>query len=144
MKKTKKVKIVESNGDEAALEVEEVKEKPKKAKKAKKSEPEEEVEEAPAVVEKKSKKASKSKKQDEAPEAEVEESLVVAGDDDEDALDDQTAALLAGFESERDESDLEKEDEDFNENALPEISKKKLKELEKARQNAEPGVIYLG
>ncbi|KAJ4294542.1 nucleolar protein [Kalmusia sp. IMI 367209] len=127
--------------------------KPKKGKKSKKTEktvievPEEAAADAvpSAVDENKSKKGKKSKQQEEVPEAVGEEALFSQDDNEEEGdLDDQTAALLAGFESERDESDLEREDEGFNENALPDISKKKRKELEKARKDAEPGVIYLG
>lgn len=60
--------------------------------------------------------------------------------------DDQTAALLAGFESDEDESDIEKEDEDFDEKRFNEIVPKELlKEVETVRKNEEePGVVYLG
>lgn len=163
-KKTKKPK----KGEEAPVvtEVTEevsvvAEEKPKKAKKGKKEETVVVEEVVAPVEEKKTKKGKKSNKQEAEPVVEtvvetvveVEEAPVAedsdenSGDEDE-ALDDQTAALLAGFESDRDESDAEKEDEDFDEDALPEmgkeISKKKRKELEKARRDAEPGVIYLG
>lgn len=78
---------------------------------------------------------------------EVTEVSVVADDaEDEEALDDQTAALLAGFESDRDESDAEKEGEEFDEDAIsvPKLSKKQQKALEKARKDSQPGVVFLG
>ncbi|PVI07937.1 hypothetical protein DM02DRAFT_473113, partial [Periconia macrospinosa] len=51
-----------------------------------------------------------------------------------------------GFESDRDESDAEKEGEDFDENtvSVPKLSKKQQKALEQARKGAEPGVVFLG
>ncbi|KAF2872619.1 hypothetical protein BDV95DRAFT_570208 [Massariosphaeria phaeospora] len=127
--------------------------KPRKAKKAKETQdPEASVpgEEAGVVDEgevsvptaKKSKKSKGSKKLKEpeeeaaAPAEEVEQ--------DEDA-DDQTAALLAGFESDRDESDLERDDTGLiTDNVTPKISKAQRLKLEKAARNDEHGVVYLG
>ncbi|KAF9738595.1 hypothetical protein PMIN06_001991 [Paraphaeosphaeria minitans] len=131
--------------------------KPKKEKKSKKSKKTDTVEEpaaepiveevAAAVEEKKPKKGKKSKKEEAVVDAE-ETAVAESNDAEDEVLDDQTAALLAGFESDRDESDLEKEDEEFDEDALAEagqeISKKKRKELDQARKDAAPAVVYLG
>ncbi|KAH7389353.1 hypothetical protein DE146DRAFT_160845 [Phaeosphaeria sp. MPI-PUGE-AT-0046c] len=124
--------------------------KTKAAKKSKKADPAPlvEAEVVEAAVEapvKKSKKAKGSKKQEE-PVEEVAE-VVIASDavDGEVEEDDQTAALLAGFES--DDSDPD-EDEDFDEDApVPKLSKKQRTALEKATQGPksnEPGVVYVG
>lgn len=63
------------------------------------------------------------------------------------AEDDQTAALLAGFESEGDSEDPE-DDLEFDEDLqVPTLNKKQKKALEKAAQSIktdEPGVIYIG
>ncbi|KAF2833854.1 RNA-binding domain-containing protein, partial [Ophiobolus disseminans] len=90
--------------------------------------------------------AKVSKKQAEPVEevAEVEDvPEEVEGDVDED---DQTAALLAGFESD-DEADPE-EDNDFEDGAVaPKVSKKDQTALEKALKSSksnEPGVVYIG
>ncbi|KAH8730032.1 hypothetical protein GQ44DRAFT_723504 [Phaeosphaeriaceae sp. PMI808] len=96
---------------------------------------------------KKTKKAKSSKKQVE-PEEEITqvEAVVdeVEGEVDED---DQTAALLAGFESDDEETDPE-DDEDFKEDvAVPKLTKKQQIALAKAAIGAksnEPGVIYVG
>jgi nucleolar protein 15 len=60
--------------------------------------------------------------------------------------DDQTAALLAGFESEGDESDIAKEDEAFDiENPEVEIPGHLTKSLTKASKNTNhPGVVFVG
>lgn len=125
---------------------EEATEKPKKGfKKSKKeAEPLEEVEEAP-VEEKKSKK-SKAKAAPKEPSLEP-----VAEDEEvnfsaEEEEDDQTAALLAGFESEGDESDAEKEDEgvdgkDFQDK-VPKGIMKKLKSVSDNKEK--PGVVFVG
>jgi nucleolar protein 15 len=151
-KKGKKAKAVET---EDAPVVEAPKEKAKPAKKGKKAEAvpvvEEEVTtevvvEAPA---KKSKKAKGGKKVEEPVEeiAEVIEEDEPAADG-EVAEDDQTAALLAGFESDDDSENDPENDLNFDEDApAPKLSKKQRTALEKAatgpRAN-EPGVIYVG
>jgi nucleolar protein 15 len=155
-KPKKKTKKNQEPVVEAAVEVvaEAPKAKAKKGKKAKKSEDvqvpavETEVvvpEEVSVTVDvKKPKKAKKSKKQEEAPVEEAPETVEEAAAEDEEDLDDQTAALLAGFESDRDESDLEKEDEDIDENNVPKLTKKQLKAIENVRKGSEPGVVFLG
>jgi nucleolar protein 15 len=90
------------------------------------------------------KRSKKSKKQEEVPVEKGPEPVEETAPEDEDDLDDQTAALLAGFESDRDESDLEKEDEIIDEDAVPKLSKKQRKALENVRKGSEPGVVYLG
>lgn len=66
---------------------------------------------------------------------------------DVDEVDDQTAALLAGFGSD-DDSDDPSEDLDFDEDiAVPKLNAKQRKAVAKAEQAAksnEPGVIYVG
>ncbi|KAF2635091.1 hypothetical protein P280DRAFT_474007 [Massarina eburnea CBS 473.64] len=156
-KPTKKSKQAKEPAVEAAPVAEAPKAKAKKGKKGKAVEEAAEVEapvveetvvvaeEKPVVAEKKTKKA-KSKKQEDAPVVEVEEVVAETENaEDEEDLDDQTAALLAGFESDRDESDEEKDGE-FDEKAVtvPELSKKQRKALEKVRKDAEPGVVFLG
>ncbi|KAF1960215.1 hypothetical protein CC80DRAFT_438821 [Byssothecium circinans] len=105
------------------------------------------TEEAPIVADKRSKKGKKSKKQEDAPVEQATQVEPVEANDaeDEEDLDDQTAALLAGFESEGDESDVEKDGE-FDEKAVtvPTLSKKQRKALEKAKKDSEPGVVFLG
>lgn len=132
--------------------VEQPKEKTTKAKKGKKAEPapiEEDAtagaqDEAPA---KKSKKAKGGKKQAEPVEEVAEVEAVTEEADGEVEEDDQTAALLAGFESDDDEKDPEV-DEEFDVNApTPKLSKKDQTALEKAlasNKANEPGVIYIG
>jgi len=141
---------------EAAVEIvaEAPKTKAKKGKKAKQSEDAQVAaveavvvvpEEVSVTVDvKKPKKAKKSKKQEEAPVEDVSEPVEETVAEDEDDLDDQTAALLAGFESDRDESDLEKEDEVIDDDAVPKLTKKQLKAIENVRKGSEPGVVYLG
>jgi len=135
--------------------VEAPKEKTTKAKKSKKaaSAPVEEdatataQEEAPA---KKSKKVKGGKKQPE-PVEEIAEVEAIPEDvteevDGEVEEDDQTAALLAGFESDDDEDP--EDDNDFEEGAVaPKVSKKDKTALEKALKSSksnEPGVVYIG
>lgn len=105
-----------------------------------------EVEQPAPAKDKKSKKAKKSKAKEE-PKGEVAEAIAEAnGAEDDEDVDDQTAALLAGFESEGDEEDLGKEDEDIGEDVAntPQLSKKARKQLEIAAKKDEPGVIFLG
>jgi nucleolar protein 15 len=130
-------------------------EKPKKAKKGKKADsapsaPEEEdvaagaQEEAPS---KKSKKAKGSKKQEEPVEEVTDVALTEVNGDGDVEEDDQTAALLAGFESDDEDEDPE-HDVDFEDDVtVPNISKKARKELENAAKGSnanQPGVIYVG
>ncbi|KAH4220618.1 hypothetical protein HBI06_170340 [Parastagonospora nodorum] len=147
-KQSKKVKAVEA---EEAPVVDAPKEKTKPAKKGKKEKAEpapvvEEVATKEVVVEapaKKTKKAKGGKKVEEEPVEEVVEE-VVEGDIPED---DQTAALLAGFES-SDDSDDPENDLNFDDDApVPKLNKKQRTALEKATQGArsnEPGVVYVG
>lgn len=73
------------------------------------------------------------------------------GGDDDDAseVDDQTEALLKGFESDRDDEDPE-EDKDLEAGQdVPELSKKEKKKFRKAMEKAgeasdKPGVVYIG
>ncbi|EAT87828.2 hypothetical protein SNOG_05437 [Parastagonospora nodorum SN15] len=147
-KQSKKAKAVEA---EEAPVVDAPKEKTKPAKKGKKEKAEpapvvEEVATKEVVVEapaKKTKKAKGGKKVEEEPVEEVVEE-VVEGDIPED---DQTAALLAGFES-SDDSDDPENDLNFDDDApVPKLNKKQRTALEKATQGArsnEPGVVYVG
>ncbi|GAB7355039.1 hypothetical protein MBLNU459_g5639t1 [Dothideomycetes sp. NU459] len=90
-------------------------------------------------------KAEKSPKQ-----PAVEESAVVAvaeeQNDDEEDVDDQTAALLAGFESSEDENDPE--DDGVTMDKVPSIpDEKQLRKQLKAAENDDentPGVVYVG
>ncbi|KAF2279673.1 uncharacterized protein EI97DRAFT_499074 [Westerdykella ornata] len=140
---------------EATTEVngglESVAKKPKKASRTKESA---DVEDKDAVAEeqsavkasKVSKKGKKAKAQEKpkepTPEAAPEEQH---GESDEEE-DDQTAALLAGFESDRDESDAEKEDEGLDAESLkekvPKGLMKKLKDVNE--EDSKPGVIFVG
>jgi hypothetical protein len=129
------------------------KEKATKAKKGKKAEaaPVEvdatagAQEEAPA----KKPKKTKGKKQAEPVEEDVEEPAETDSEeaDGEVDEDDQTAALLAGFESDDDDKDPE-DDDDFDADAVvPNIGKKERTALEKALKGVksnEPGVVYVG
>lgn len=126
------------------------KEKATKAKKGKKSDVAPvEVDETPVqetVVKVKSKK-SKGGKQ-EAPKDDITEVSIGADEEDEEAeVDDQTAALLAGFESDGD-SDDPSEDLNFDDDvAVPALTKKQRQAVEKAEKAAksnEPGVVYVG
>ncbi|PSN63967.1 RNA-binding domain-containing protein [Corynespora cassiicola Philippines] len=151
-KKAKKEKVVVEEEEAPAAAP---KEKAKKTKKTVQSE-EVEVEVAPPAkgkkakaateeesASKKTKKAKASKKQQPKEDTpEVDEAFDEEGEAEED---DQTVALLAGFESDRDESDLEKDGADFDESAEPHITKEKRLALEKAAKNTEePGVVFLG
>jgi nucleolar protein 15 len=150
-KQSKKAKAAVT---EEVVVAEAPKEKTKPAKKSKKTEAAPVVEEAVVEVAveapaKKSKKAKASKKQEPEPVEEIEEVAAVADVADGDVEeDDQTAALLAGFESDDDSENDPEEDEDFNEDALvPTLSKKQRTALEKAAKGPksnEPGVVFVG
>jgi nucleolar protein 15 len=130
-------------------------EKAKKGKKGKSAETvpapvEEDVmagaeDEAPPTKSKKA-KGKGSKKQAEPVEevADVEVASEAEGEGDED---DQTAALLAGFESDEDEQDPDEDDKFANDAKVPTLSKKQKTALEKAATGPkanQPGVIYVG
>lgn len=148
-KQGKKAKVVEAE-DKPATEA--PKADAKKSKKAKQAdaEPAADATTAVAKVEATSKKSKKAKggktqeEQDEEPTQVTPESNEVDGDVEED---DQTAALLAGFESDGDSEDPDEDlnfDEDVN---VPALTKKQRKDLEKAEKlpkSNEPGVIYVG
>lgn len=105
------------------------------------------VKKAKAVVEeeitkpKEGKKAKDKTAKQKPSEVEADED----GSDEEAEEDDQTAALLAGFESSDDEADPE-EDKDFNEeNPKPVIPGALRGELKKAsKKSTEPGVVFVG
>lgn len=130
-KKRKRSKAVpDEENAEVVPQAEEVTKKKKKSDKSKKSRKEEEpVEEAPVEV----------KEMIEATEATEVEDVVEE--------DDQTAALLAGFESESDAEDPEEDinwDEDVEVPALTKGQRKALQKAEKAPKSNEIGVIYVG
>lgn len=76
--------------------------------------------------------------------ADEEESAAEGSDSDsEQDEDDQTKALLKGFESDEDEEDGEDEGDLSRVPALPD-SKKLRKKLEKANEDKGTGVIYIG
>lgn len=124
----------------------------KKSKKGKQVETEPAAEDVTAVAQdevtsKKLRKAKAGKKQEEQIEEPTEATTdpnEVEGDAEED---DQTAALLAGFESDGDSEDPD-EDLHFEEDVdVPALTKKQRKDLEKAEKlskSNEPGVIYVG
>ncbi|KAF2742391.1 RNA-binding domain-containing protein [Sporormia fimetaria CBS 119925] len=121
-----------------------------KAAKPKKTKAKEAVTEAaPAAEEpksaKKAKKAQKAAKEP-TPEPEVQDQPEESDEDEDDDEDDQTAALLAGFESDRDESDAEKEDEGLDpENFKDKVPKGIMKKLKNVSQKEEkPGVVFVG
>ncbi|KAH8685550.1 hypothetical protein BGZ60DRAFT_426039 [Tricladium varicosporioides] len=123
---------------------------PKRSKKGAATEPAEATTNGDSKVSKVTKKSSKaSKKADIEPE--VEEPIEEGAEEDDNGseVDDQTEALLKGFESDGDEED------DTNEEGLPagqevpkvELSKKDKKKLQKAAEEAagdKPGVVYVG
>lgn len=123
-----------------------------KAKKGKQADAVPVVEDVPAEVQveasgKKSKKAKTGKKQEEK-EEEVAE-VAAASDEAEDNVeeDDQTAALLAGFESEGDSEDPDEDldfDDDVHVPALTKSQKKAVENAEQANKSNSPGVIYVG
>jgi nucleolar protein 15 len=131
-------------------------EKPKKAKKGKKADsapsaPVEEDVEAGAQEEapsKNSKKTKGSKKQEDPAEEVTDVALAEVNDDGDVEEDDQTAALLAGFESDDEDEKDPEHDVDFEDDVtVPNISKKARKELENAAKGSnanQPGVIYVG
>ncbi|KAJ5718137.1 Nucleotide-binding alpha-beta plait [Penicillium malachiteum] len=112
--------------------------------------------EKPAVPEKKTKATPKAKKVEEvAIESEDDEaediSVESAESDDsegEDILDDQTAALIKGFESSGDEDDSEDEGFDSNKPVpkIPDTKKaaKKIKSQSKSEVPETPGAVYVG
>lgn len=137
---------------EDAPAVEAPKDKAKKPKKGKQTEVAPVEEESPVEVQaesasKKTKKAKGGKKQAETKEVVVEAATEADEIELDGEEDDQTAALLAGFESDDDENDPE-EDIDFDEDAnVPALTKKQKTALAKAAIGAkanEPGVIYVG
>lgn len=145
-KKGKKVKAVVV---EETTVVEAPKQKAKKSKKAAEEVTAIPVEEQPVSA--KSAKAKGGKKQ-KVPEPEPEPAAEITAevDDAEDntAEDDQTAALLAGFESEDDDDSDADEDVNFNEDEkAPKLSakqRKAIKQAEDAPKSNVPGVIYVG
>ncbi|KAJ5714966.1 Nucleotide-binding alpha-beta plait [Penicillium malachiteum] len=110
-------------------------------------------EEKPAVPEKKTKASPKAKKVEEvAIESEDDEAEDISAESDEsegeDILDDQTAALIKGFESSGDEDDSEDEGFDSNKPVpkIPDTKKaaKKIKSLTKNEVPETPGAVYVG
>jgi nucleolar protein 15 len=147
-KQAKKTKAVEA---EEPVVVEAPAEKAKPAKKGKKAAAAPVEEEEQVAVEtpvKKAKKAKAGKKQDEPTEEVAEPTAASEEVDGEVEEDDQTAALLAGFESDDEEAKDPENDHDFDENAsVPALTKKQRTALEKATQGPRsnvPGVIYIG
>ncbi|KAH9881363.1 hypothetical protein IAQ61_000087 [Plenodomus lingam] len=126
------------------------KEKTKKTKKGKQAGfgPVDE-DEAPAhlTVSKTKSKKYRDGKQVETDEIAAEGATEADEADDDGEVDDQTAALLAGFGSD-DDSDDPSEDLNFDEDiAVPKLNAKQRKAIAKAEQAAksnEPGVIYVG
>jgi nucleolar protein 15 len=106
------------------------------------------VEAKAEVPAKKSKKAKGGKKQEEPTEDVVEVVAVSEEVDGEVEEDDQTAALLAGFESDDEDEKDPENDIDFDEDAtVPALTKKQRTALEKATngpRSNEPGVVYIG
>ncbi|KAH7125360.1 hypothetical protein B0J11DRAFT_528240 [Dendryphion nanum] len=140
-KRSKRTKVVEVAVTVPVDVIEEPVVKAKKNRKGK-SAPTEDAEPS-AITDKKLKKAKVTKKQKEAS---LEPEVVIDDEQDEDGQDedDQTAALLAGFESDRDESDAEKEDEgDIVPSAIPDAARKSLAKLSQIESD-KPGVIYIG
>ncbi|EOD51648.1 putative ribosomal biogenesis protein gar2 protein [Neofusicoccum parvum UCRNP2] len=133
--------------DTADNDDEKPQEKPadKKSKKAKKEKVEEPAEEpAPAVKAAKGKKRKAVEESVPAEESADEEVSAADGAENEsDAEDDQTAALLKGFESDEDEEDGEDEGDISKLPDMPQ-SKKLQKKLSKAKDDQGPGVIYIG
>jgi nucleolar protein 15 len=147
-KSKKKAKVA----DESAAPAEETSKK--QSKKARKDDTKEE--DAPAEAEvsaaaenKKSKKSktakAKAKAQPKEPSPEPVDEAEDSGSDDGEE-NDQTAALLAGFDSDRDESDAEKEDEGLDgDNFQDKVPKGIMKQLKNASENTpKTGVIYVG
>ncbi|KAL5120067.1 nucleolar protein [Pleosporales sp. CAS-2024a] len=96
---------------------------------------------------KKSTNARGSKTADE-PVADIDEAAEAVEEEGDVPADDQTAALLAGFESDDDSEKDPEEDVDFDAHApVPKLSKKDRAALEKATQgprSKDAGVVYVG
>lgn len=75
--------------------------------------------------------------------ADEEEPASDDSEDESDAENDQTTALLKGFESDDDEEDGEDEGNTADVPAIPD-EKKLRKKLSKAKSDGGPGVIYVG
>ncbi|OMP83617.1 putative RNA-binding protein, partial [Diplodia seriata] len=116
-----------------------------KGKKAKKEKVEEPIEEpAPAAKAGKGKKRKAAEEPAAVEESVEEEEIAVDGSDVEsEDEDDQTKALLQGFESDDDEEDGEDEGDLSKLPALPD-SKSLAKKLKKVKADDSPGVIYIG
>ncbi|KAK8177108.1 hypothetical protein IWX90DRAFT_420205 [Phyllosticta citrichinensis] len=112
------------------------------------------TEKAEVEAEKATKKSNKKRKSEPEPEPEpeseesaaAEEAQESAEESENEKEDDQTAALLKGFESSEDEADGE--DEGLNADEVPTIpnEKKLRKKLTKAQEQGQdlPGVVYVG
>jgi nucleolar protein 15 len=80
----------------------------------------------------------------------AEDNEEIEGEDDDSEIDDQTEALLKGFESDGDEADAEKEgglEEGQDVPKVPDMSNRSKKQLEKAmvfKKDDKPGVVYVG
>ncbi|KAF2840741.1 hypothetical protein M501DRAFT_1001758 [Patellaria atrata CBS 101060] len=127
----------------------------RKAKKSKKTVPEEVVVVAEEVVVKQPRKERKKTSA-----AEIEDEKITAlsngatkeadvEDEEEDEIDDQTAALLKGFETDSDEDKGEVQNPDADAVAIDKVpdipsSKKLRKKLDAVSSDEEPGVIYIG
>ena len=100
----------------------------------------------------KSAKTAKSKgTKPAAPLSEMEDAIEDVEDDDEDSeIDDQTEALLKGFESDGDEEDAKNEEglkEGEEVPTVPDLSNRSKKQLQKAldfKKDDSPGVVYVG
>jgi nucleolar protein 15 len=97
----------------------------------------------------KSKKAAEPEPEDvDSPSDEAEEAEAI--DDDESEADDQTVALLKGFESDGDEDDAEKDDGLKEGRAVPKVptmtnrNKKVMKRAAESDGPEKPGVVYVG
>ncbi|OJD31042.1 ribosomal biogenesis protein gar2 [Diplodia corticola] len=141
----KKSKKAKKEKDEKPVEESAPAAKPVKGKKAKK-----EKDEEPAEVPAAAAKAVKGKKRKAAEEpapveepAEEEEIAVDGSEGESEDEDDQTKALLKGFESDEDEEDGEDEGDLSKLPALPD-SKKLAKQLKKVKEDNSTGVIYIG
>lgn len=139
--KTTKV-VAKANGVESAS-------KATKAKKGKKAAEEEVVEEevTTEATTKPAKKSKKAQKEEEPVEEVVEAEIEVVAEEEPVEEDDQTAALLAGFESDGDSEDPDEDLEFDDDIQVPKLTKKQKKALAKAQDNNklnQPGVVYVG
>jgi nucleolar protein 15 len=150
--KPKKITKKKSAADMASAPetmVEAPKEQLRKSRKAKGRESGAADEDIPVISDsKKSKKSKRAAKESGGPKESSPEVAIegqIEEEAEEDSENDQTAALLAGFESEGDESDLEKE-EHFTEDQLkknvPKGLMNKLKKISDKKD--EPGVVFVG